>query len=134
MRGIFRMTSIGMMVSIDLVLQIYKESQVKLSTYLSVEIVDEGSPEDQVGYAQGNDKDYESSHSSVDDALILSIGSFFEARYKASERVLDESKLYDVELKEIIRVDQVHGVPAIRLVVDIVLHGLLKSLKVPCQH
>ncbi len=90
-----------MIVSMDLVRQIYHHTMhVKLNsdTYLSVESVDEGRPNNKVGYSEGYDKNNKGGHPRVNDALELVIGRFLHYIYEAAEGVLNEPKLNDVEL------------------------------------
>lgn len=100
------------------------------NTYLTIELVNEGGPEDQVGHSYGDDENDEGGHASVYDRLEFPIGRLLQGLHEGTEGVLDETELDYIELSEVGGVYQREGRQVVVLVVDINLEGLFKGLEV----
>ena len=70
--------------------------------YLSIEIINKRCPKNKVSYAECYDENYEGSHSCIYYAAELSVCCILQAWDEIPIGVLNESKLYDVELQELI--------------------------------
>jgi hypothetical protein len=128
-----------MMVSIDLVRQIYiskgwLHALCQVITYLTIELVNEGGPKDQVGHSYGNYENDEGGHPSVYNGLEFPIGCLLQGLHEGTEGVLDETELDNIELSEVGGVYQREGRQVAVLVVNINLEGLFKSLEVAHQN
>ena len=125
----------GIIVSIDFVRHIYKKKHYrKRCSYLTVEFVDEGGPEDEVGDGDGDDEDDEGGHAGVDDGLEVAVRRLLQRLHEGAEGVLDEAELHDVELSEVGGVQQRQGRLVQVLVRDVNLKRLLQGLEVPHQN